>query len=352
MNSLKNKAFELGGQAVLPGETRQISLSVGTFSTHEELMVQATVIHGKKPGPVLLIMGCVHGDEFNGAEIIRRALRSKQIFKLKGTLIAVPIVNRPGFISRSRYMPDRRDLNRLFPGSAKGPLGGRLAKVITDSLIQKSDCVIDFHTGAVNRENLPQIRINPDDERALELAKAFGSPMILSSKIIEGSVRSACHSLGKTSLLFEGGEALRFDGASIRYGVQGIVAVMRSLGMLPQLKSKKISPQKKTVLSYQSYWERAPEGGLFIPLQVQGKAVREGDLLGLIGDPQGDQEVEIRAKLAGIIIGRTNEAVADEGDGLFHIAKSANLVAAESTIIKSTDAMAYELDEANDDHPV
>ena len=177
--SSRRAPFTLDGQEVEAGQREQIPLTVGTFLTHEELNLNVTVVHGKKPGPTLLLTAGIHGDEYNGTEIIRRILRHKRLSRLSGTLLAVPIVNRPGFVTRSRYLPDRRDLNRLFPGSATGSLGGRLARVLTEEILPHADAVIDLHTGAVNRPNFPQIRISPDSTETLELARVFDPPLEL-----------------------------------------------------------------------------------------------------------------------------------------------------------------------------
>lgn len=341
--------FLLGEQEVQAGQSAQVRLPVGTFLTHEELSIQVTVIHGRLPGPVMLVSGCIHGDEYNGAEIIRRILRTKSVKKLKGTLLAVPIVNRPGFIRRARYMPDRRDLNRLFPGSATGSLGARLAKVFSEQLIRQADCIIDLHTGAVNRPNLSQIRVTSGDEHSIALARVFSPPVILTASQREQTLRATCIAYRKPVLLYESGEALRLDSSSIRYGVQGILSVMGHLGMLPRRSRRKA--RSEAILCHKSFWQRAPQGGIFTPLVSLGKAVTQGSLLGFIADPQGSSETEVIASYAGVIIGRTNEAVADEGDGLFHIALTSDLDSAEGMISQSVDALP-ELAEDLEDHPV
>lgn len=346
----KSPPFILGNHRVEAGQRAEISLPAGSFLTHEDLVLKTVVVHGKSPGPCLLLTACIHGDEYNGAEVIRRILRTPALRKLKGTLIAVPIVNRPGFVTRSRYMPDRRDLNRLFPGSATGPLGSRLARVLSENLLPLCDAVIDLHTGAVNRPNLPQIRITVDDDRALELAKSFAPPVILVAPKRESSFRGTCRDHDKPVLLFESGEALRLDTPSIRFGVQGVLSVMRQMGMLV---SKSKSAQSKTapIVSTKSYWERAPRGGIFTPLAPLGRVVNEGSVLGFIADPYGSAETEVICSRSGIVIGRTNDATADEGDGLFHIALTSQLDSAENRIAQSSEALPS-LNADTDDHPV
>jgi len=348
--SPKTPPFQIGAHQVAAGERATIKLPVGSFLTHEELVLKTIVVHGKSPGPTLLLTACIHGDEYNGTEIIRRILRHPTLRKLHGTLIAVPVVNRPGFVTRSRYMPDRRDLNRLFPGSPTGPLGSRLARVLSDQLLPLSDVVIDLHTGAVNRPNLPQIRVTVDDDEALELAKSFAPPVILVAPKRESSLRGTCRDLGKAVLLFESGEALRLDTPSIRYGVQGVLSVMRHMGMLSsKYKSAKI--KNAPIVSTKSYWERAPRGGIFTPLAPLGRVVTEGSVLGFIADPYGTAETEVTCTRSGIVIGRTNDATADEDDGLFHIALTDKLDSAEDRMALTSEALPS-LDADTDDHPV
>ncbi|MFC7338262.1 succinylglutamate desuccinylase/aspartoacylase family protein [Haloferula chungangensis] len=347
--SPKIPPFQIGTHQVEAGQRAQISLPVGSFLTHEELVLKAVVVHGKLPGPTLLLTACIHGDEYNGSEVIRRILRTPALKKLKGTLIAVPIVNRPGFVTRSRYMPDRRDLNRLFPGSPNGPLGSRLARVLSDSLLPLCDVVIDLHTGAVNRPNLPQIRITVDDDKALELAKSFAPPVILVAPKRESSFRGTCRDLNKPVLLFESGEALRLDTPSIRFGVQGVLSVMRQMGMLSLKKPS--SPRAAPIISNKSYWERAPRGGIFTPLAPLGRVVTAGSVIGFIADPYGSAETEVTCTRSGIVIGRTNDATADEGDGLFHIAMTDKLDSAEDRLAMTSEALPS-LNADTDDHPV
>ncbi len=346
------KELVIQGQEIKLGERKLIDLPVGVLTTHEPVTMRAWVVRGKKDGPTLMVTGCIHGDEINGAEIIRRLVNSPSLTKrFKGTLIAVPIVNVPAFSNRSRYLPDRRDLNRLFPGSSKGSLGGRLAHVLTTELLPHCDAVVDLHTGAVNRANLPQVRVSPDDDASLELAKAFGSPVMVQAPVREGSFRYVCNENNIPVLLYESGEALRLDTASIRFGKRGVQAVMRHMGMMPKRPAAAKQRAKHAVLSEKGHWERAQVGGLFTPLTALGKAVKIGDVLGFVADPLGDYEEEVIATQSGILIGRTNEGQADEGDALFHIALVKYPNRAEQRIVKSGEGLP-DIPEKEDDHPV
>lgn len=340
--------FQLGEHTIAAGTNAVVELPVGTYITHEELRLRVHVRHSLRPGPVLLLTACVHGDEYNGAEIIRRVLCHPQLKKLRGTLIAVPIVNRPGFVRRSRYMPDRRDLNRLFPGSERGSLGGRLANVVIQQLLPQADAVIDLHTGAVNRPNLPQVRITKDDDTSLKLAEAFGPPAILLNGLRPNSFREICHAQGKPLLLYEAGEALRLDVSSIRFGVQGVLRVMRHLGLLAK---RRASQTSRSIISKRSFWIRSPQGGLFTALLPLGRVVEKGTILGFIADPYSDSSTEVVAEFEGLIIGRSNEAVADEGDGLYHIAIIKQPEDAEDMISQTASSL-DDTTSSEDDHPV
>ena len=311
--------IEIAGQAVARGQTTTIDIPVADLYTHTKLTMPVTVIRSKKPGPVLFLSAAVHGDELNGVEIIRRVLRLRQLKRLTGTVIAVPIVNVHGFLRNSRYLPDRRDLNRSFPGSSGGSVAGRLAKVFIDEIVMKSDYGIDLHTGAVHRSNLPQIRADLSQDTVRAMADAFGCPLLIDAPLREGSLREYADRKGVPLLLYEAGEALRFDEFSIRAGVRGVVGVMRHLGMLAERK-----PAKKhaaPVVAEDSSWERAPESGILRMLVELGQYVEKDQVLAYVADPFGRTEVEVRSEHPGIVIGRTYLPLAHAGDAIYHVAR-------------------------------
>ncbi|QNL20257.1 succinylglutamate desuccinylase/aspartoacylase family protein [Hyphobacterium sp. CCMP332] len=277
------------------------------------------IIHGKKPGPAVFVSGAIHGDEIIGVEIIRRLVRAKQLNTLTGTLICVPIVNAFGFINHTRYLPDRRDLNRSFPGAAKGSLAARLAKLFMTEIVARCEVGIDLHSAAEHRVNLPQIRIDGGSKKAMELAKAFAPPVIMVSKLREGSLRHAAREQGKDVLVYECGEALRFDETALRIGVTGILRVLREIGMIRQAKG--IGSPLTSDVSQLSEWMRAPMGGVLRAFKTIGAWVEEGEVIAALSDPLGDGEVEVQSSTTGIIIGRTMLPIVNEGDALFHIAE-------------------------------
>lgn len=328
-----NKSIQIGDTIVNPGERAAISLPVADLYTGTSLSMPVKVFCGRRAGPVLFVSAAVHGDELNGVEIIRRLLKRKNLSALRGTLIAVPVVNVHGFLDQSRYLPDRRDLNRSFPGSAKGSIAARLANTFLQEVVLKADCGIDLHTGAINRSNLPQIRANIDDGQTLALARAFGAPVILNSNIRDGSLRACASERGFPMLIYEAGEALRFDELCIRAGLSGVLKVMRFLEMLPAAKSgSSISP----VIADSTSWVRTPESGIVSNRVELGARVVEGQCLAIVGDPAGEYEEPVNAPFDGIVIGRSNLPLAHEGDALFNIAAFKSIARAENRLEQFT----------------
>lgn len=315
---MKAHDFTIGGERIRPGERRTVELPMARLYTHNEMTLPVRVVHGRRTGPVLFVSAAVHGDEINGVEIIRRLLKSRTLTGLRGTLIAVPVVNPFGFIQRARYLPDRRDLNRSFPGTAKGSLAGRLAHVFMKEIAEKCDFGIDLHTGSNFRSNMPQIRASLEDQETVDLAMAFGAPVVVPSEMREGSLREAVASLGKPVLVYEGGEALYFNDAAIRTGIRGIIRVMRHVGMLTASRDRKI---REPIITDRTSWMRANMSGIFTRRVKLGGFVRKGDLLGLLSDPLGDDEEKVIAPFAGIIIGQLAIPLVHEGDALVHLAR-------------------------------
>jgi len=352
MKKIANRPIKIGPETIHPGERKTVDLQVGKLYTHGELNMPVQVINGKQKGPTLFVSAAIHGDELNGVEIIRRLMKVKSLNRLKGTLIAVPIVNLHGFINQSRYLPDRRDLNRSFPGSSKGSLAGRMANLFLKEIIAQCSHGIDLHTGAINRTNLPQIRADLEDPETLEMAAAFGAPLMMNASLRPGSLRASAVKKGIPILLYEAGEALRFDELGIRAGVNGILNVMKSLDMISKGRSKKTPI--KPVVARSSYWIRAPHSGIFRSLVSDGDRVqKDKTLLGVVSDPFGEAEFEIYANASGIVIGQMVMPLVNEGEALYHIAQFARTDLAEERVesfseeIHGEDSLPYD----NDDIP-
>jgi len=331
----RNKPIEIGHKTIHPGERVSINLPVADLYTSTSLGMPVHIICGRQAGPVLFVSAAIHGDELNGVEIIRRLLKRKALRSLRGTLLAVPIVNVHGFLDQSRYLPDRRDLNRSFPGSPKGSIAARLANIFIRQIVKKADYGIDLHTGAINRANLPQVRASLDDPRCEALAKVFGAPVIIKSNILDGSLRACAAEMGMPILVYEAGEALRFDETSIRAGLRGILNVMRHIGMLPPAKQ---GPEVAPVIARSTRWVRAGTSGIVTDRVGLGSSVTEGQRLATISGPLGTEEEAVVAPFDGIVIGRSMLPLAHEGDALFHLGSFRDFPKAEDVVESFTTA--------------
>lgn len=344
--AIQRETITIGGITVQAGERRGINLRLPHLYSHSEINMPIHVIHGRQAGPCLFVSAAIHGDEINGVEIIRRLLRTKALDRLKGTLIVVPVVNVFGFNNKSRYLPDRRDLNRCFPGSERGSLAGQIAKLFTDNIVACCTHGIDLHTAAIGRSNLPQIRTdltgNPD---MLAMAQAFHSPVILDAPTRNGSLRSVASQYNAQVMLYEAGEALRFDEIPIRAGVRGIISTMRHLGMLSPRKSGK--PPGASLLSQGSSWVRAPQSGILRLAKSMGEQINSGDILGYVADPTGFSEEIIHSPLSGILIGHSTLPLVHEGEALFHIAR----IGAEDDIDGTLRQFHHEIDPDGEAYP-
>lgn len=309
----------IGGRSISLGSRVTVELPVPLLYTHTPVAMPVQVLRGRRDGPRLFVCAAVHGDELNGVEIIRRLLRRPALKRLRGTLIAIPIVNVYGVLHQSRYLPDRRDLNRSFPGSERGSLAAKVADRFMTEIVANCTHGIDLHTAANHRENLPQIRGNLDDPETLALASSFGVPVLINAAIRDGSLRAAAAEHGIPTLLYEAGEPLRLSELAIRPGVKGIINVMRALGMLPpsRRKNREIEP----FVARSTSWVRAPESGMFRGAKPLGARVARGEPIGTIADPFGDSEIEVTAEQPGLVIGRTQLPMVHQGDALFHIAR-------------------------------
>jgi len=308
----------IAGEEILPGERRQLSVTTAKLYDFTDMKMPVVVVRGKQDGPTLFVSAAIHGDEINGVDIVRRLLKHPSLKRIRGTLIAIPIVNVFGFNDKSRYLPDRRDLNRSFPGEEHGSLASQIAYIFRTEIVEKATHGIDLHTGAIHRRNLPQIRADLTKPANLALAKAFGAPVILNASARDGSLREMVSERQIPILLYEAGTALRFDRKAAMVGMNGILNVMRAIGMLPEERNPK--PYKDLFIAKSNHWVRSPISGIFITYKKLGEHVSRGDKLGCITNPFGDYELDILSPYDGIIIGNSILPLANEGDGIYHIA--------------------------------
>jgi predicted deacylase len=313
----RNEPVTIAGTTIRPGQRELVEVQVSRLPTATSLTLPIVVVHGQRPGPKLWVSAMVHGDELNGLEIIRRVLEAVRPRQLAGTLVAAPIVNVFGVLGETRYLPDRRDLNRSFPGSANGSLGSRLAHLFMTNVVAACDMGIDLHTGSDHRYNLPQIRGNLEDGATRAMAEAFGAPVSIHSPLRDGSLREACQRRGIPVVVFEGGEAHRFNDDVIEAGTAGVMRVLAHLGMRS---SEPVPARGRTMLVRHTTWVRARRTGILRSSVRSGQRVAEGDVLGIIADAVGGARATMKAPIGGIVIGHTQHPIVHRGDALFHLA--------------------------------
>jgi uncharacterized protein len=306
----------INGKSIDRGEKVLTKLVISKLPSGTVIEIPVYVFRSVHDGPVVLLMAGMHGDEVNGIEIVRRMLAKKMLYPLKGTIIAVPVLNIYGFLNFSREVPDGKDVNRSFPGNRDGSLASRVAHRFMKEVMPYVDYGLDFHTGGSSRANYPQIRCMLSDYRNEELAKAFAAPFIMNAPYRQGSLRKEAGKLGKSILVYETGESLRFDEKGIKLGIEGTCRVLTHLGMMANCPE----PEEPSVLCTKDTWVRAKNAGLWRTSIHIGDHVKKNQYLGSITDPYGEMEVKITATAAGYIIGLNNMPVVNQGDALLHIA--------------------------------
>lgn len=318
MNS-KNKPLKLCNETIHPGEQLTLALPLPEIYSCAPLHMPIKIIHGKSEGPCVLVIAAMHGNELNGTEIINRLLTQKSLTKLRGTLIMIPVMNVYGLLTRSRFLPGGSELDRSFPGSKTGSLAARMAHTFTKEIFSKADIVIDLQTGAINSSNLPQIYVQAEDEASRKLAELFNTPVISNAACEKGMLRTYAAKQQKPYILYEAGEALRFDEYAIKTGLKGIMNVMQGVGMLPA-KSKK-THEPKSFFAEKNIWVCSMASGISHSAHRLGQHVKKGETLCTIKDPfDTTSPVVIKAPEDAIIVGMNNLPLIHEGERLFQLA--------------------------------
>lgn len=283
--------MKISGTTIHKGETKQVNLDIAKLTSGTSIEVPVIISRGKKDGPVLLLMAGLHGDEINSVDVVREIIQQKINQVDNGTVICVPILNVFGFINFSREVPDGKDVNRSFPGFSKGSLASQVAHQLTQKILPHCDYIIDFHTGAKSRFNIPQTRAVLTDENCKQLAKAFNAPFTLHSNLIKNSLRETAFNQGKTIIVYEGGEALRFNTDAKTIAISGTKKVIHYLKMKTydeqQVDSKTMHKRK---------WLRAPSSGFFHPTINIGEQIKTDQLVGMINGPFGDYKDKCTTK--------------------------------------------------------
>jgi predicted deacylase len=302
---------------VEPGTKEQLSFVRNDSYLKDAIDLPVLIARGTKPGPTLCLTAAVHGDEVNGVEIARSVYEGTDVGTLTGTLISMPMVNVWGFRSGNRYLADRRDLNRAFPGNRRGSTASRISYHVFEVVIRRCDYLVDLHTGSHARTNLPQIRVDLENEAAFELARYFDVGVVLGGEGPEGSLRRATTDAGIPAIIYEAGGPSRFEAEEIARGIEGVTNVMEHLDMVA---AEPPTPDPQRV--YRSTtWVRANGGGIFLTDRAPGEFVHEGDLLGAITDPMTSERFEVHAPFAATLIGMAHPQIVLPGYGLFHLAQ-------------------------------
>ena len=302
-----------------PGELIQAEWWAGETMHGASLSTPVLVATGKEPGPRLCVTAAVHGDELNGIEAVRQLMHTVRLDKLQGQLVGVPIVNLQGFQRQSRYLSDRRDLNRYFPGNPRGSAASRLAHAFFNEVILYCDGLVDLHTGSFHRTNLPQLRADLDNPAILDLTRGFGSTTILHSPGGLGTLRRAASDAGVPAVTLEAGEPLRLQQDEVDHVVKALFTLLDTLGMY-QKRGIWGNPEPTY---YSSAWVRADQGGILLSAVKLGRSVKEGDLLGTVTDPITNEEVAIYAPFRGRVIGMAVNQFVMPGYAAFHLASAA-----------------------------
>ena len=329
------------GTEVAPGMAQRLSWSATELFEGVPVSTPVLVINGAFPGPTLCLTAAVHGDELNGIEMVRRVMHDLDPGKVSGAVIGIPIVNVQGFRRGSRYLPDRRDLNRYFPGNPNGSAAARIAHSFFANVVSHCDALVDLHTGSFERANLPQIRADLRNPDVVTLTQGFGSMVILHSTPAVGTLRYAATRAGIPAVTLEAGGPSQLELGEVKLGVKGIETLVNTLGMI---RKRRLWGDPEPVY-YRSSWVRADNGGILLSDVSLGSTVRKGDLLGTITDPMNNARTEVRSPYAGRIIGMARNQVVMPGFAAFHVGIETDEAPVEETVQPS---MKLSQDSSND----
>lgn len=318
MNLREPKKITILKEPILPGDSKTINMEIAKLHTMTKLKIPIIVERSKINGPTVLFTAGLHGDEINGIEIVRQLIVQKINKPKTGTIICIPVINVFGFVNQSREFPDKRDLNRVFPGSKTGSLASRFAYNLLTEVMPNVDYVIDFHSGGASRFNAPQIRIVPNNQELKDLSDIFNTSFTMFSKNIPGTFRNSCNKLGVKMLLFEGGKSIDINEEITQEGVEGSKRILHHLAMLNS-KKKIITSEKETIYIEKSVWVRAKYSGMFHGYTKIGNYVTKGQLLGSISDPYGKVEHKVKAPNSGYIFNVNDAPIVYQGDAIYHL---------------------------------
>jgi predicted deacylase len=324
LETTNNSDLVIAGFRIPTGTRREIYLKISESFLASGIQIPVTILHGAKPGPIVLVTAAIHGDEINGIEIVRKLIFEMNERELAGTLLCVPVVNIPGFLNQNRYLPYNRDLNRFFPGKLRGNNAERVAHRIFTQLVLRADCAIDLHTAADGRNNMPHVRGDMSSPRVRKLARAFGGGVIIDNVGRRGSLRRTATEHGVPTILFEGGETAKFSREASEFGYRGVMRVLHSLGMVT---GKKEAREPYQVIVKNSEWIRAERGGILDLFVRPGHLIYKDQILGEILNPFGRTVTKIISPFTGVLVGVSTQPLAIPGTAICHVAKLSKTLA-------------------------
>ncbi|MCC5945291.1 MAG: succinylglutamate desuccinylase/aspartoacylase family protein [Bernardetiaceae bacterium] len=318
----EGEAIRIRNTSIYPGEHVQISLEIAKLPSRTPIEIPIYIYRAKEPGPALLLTAGMHGDEINGVEIVRQMIANKLTIPKRGSVIAIPLLNVYGFLNFSREVPDGKDINRSFPGSPTGSLASRVAHAFSEEVLPIIDLGIDFHTGGGSINNYSQIRCVFGEGNNDELARVFAPSFIINAKLRERSLRHTATKMGKSILVYEGGEALRLSRSPVRDAIRGTLRLMHHLDMIDREDLREMPDtfnQIEPIYIQRSRWIRAKAAGIFRTYARNGSFIEKGQILATITDPFGEFKVNVKATEDAYIVAVNHHPVVNQGDALFHI---------------------------------
>ncbi|AFM04883.1 putative deacylase [Bernardetia litoralis DSM 6794] len=320
-----HKDIVIDGVSIAVGEQKQINLNIAKLPSRTSIDTPVFVYRSKNPGKTLLLIAGMHGDEVNGVEIIRQLIAKELVIPKRGTVIAIPLLNIYGFLNFSREVPDGKDINRSFPGSKEGSLASRVAHAFTNEILPHIDLGVDFHTGGGRINNFSQLRCLLAEGDNEEYARAFAPHFIINSKLRDKSLRNVAQQMGKSIMVYEGGESQRLNRAPVKEGMRGAVRLMHYLDMIDKEDIAKMRGAERVtepIILERTSWMRAKFSGLFRSFVKNGSLIEEGQVIGSLTDPFGELHHDIICKQCCHVVAINHQAVVNQGDAIFHLGKT------------------------------
>ncbi len=330
---MKNSNLRICDATIHPGETANLALPLPEFYSCTSFYMPIKIVHGKEKGPCLLVFSAVKGDELNGLSIINQLMESEQLKKIRGTIITVPVLNIFGLVSPARAFSRDTSLELCFPGEEHGSYGERLAYLFTQEILSKVDYCLELQTGSLNHDILPQIYCNLDNLEGKRLAQQFGAPVITNVSISNNSLRKTTELMNIPLLVYQAGEAMRFNQPAIDLGLSGIHNIMQALDMIDKNENEEASSGYSSIFSQDQDWIRAHRSGVFLTDVELGQMIKNGEKIGRISDPfSADTGETVKAAQDGVVVGINRHPLIHEGQTIIKVASFIDNDRAETAI--------------------